>query len=179
MCSYANFHIFSPAYELNMENKKISDNISFTFCDFNSDFHCNKVLELIDHYMSDPMGNSPLLNNKEKIILLEGLKNHSFSFILFVSVEEVIVGMVTCFINFSTFKARHYLNIHDIIILKDYRGKGLGRKLLEKCISISMDRNYCKITLEVREDNYNAKQLYKNLGFNESEPVMHFWTKPL
>jgi ribosomal protein S18 acetylase RimI-like enzyme len=36
-----------------------------------------------------------------------------------------------------------------------------------------------KITLEVREDNYQAQNLYKKMGFDDSEPKMLFWSKYL
>jgi ribosomal protein S18 acetylase RimI-like enzyme len=34
-----------------------------------------------------------------------------------------------------------------------------------------------KLTLEVRQDNKNAKQLYKCLGFKDCKPPMLFWVK--
>jgi ribosomal protein S18 acetylase RimI-like enzyme len=85
--------------------------------------------------------------------------------------------MATCFINFSTFKAKPFINIHDVVIDKQHRGKGFGKNLLNKIESIAIERNYCKITLEVREDNYTAQSLYYDLGFKEGMPEMYFWTK--
>jgi ribosomal protein S18 acetylase RimI-like enzyme len=50
---------------------------------------------------------------------------------------------------------------------------------MEKLVEIASDRAYCKITLEVREDNEAALALYRNMGFVECEPKMYFWTKTL
>jgi ribosomal protein S18 acetylase RimI-like enzyme len=111
--------------------------------------------------------------------MVNGLALHPSSFVLFAQLEGQSIGLATCFINFSTFKAKSYLNIHDIIITKEYRGKGIGRMLIEKCIAIARERSYCKITLEVRDDNVVAKKLYESLEFKDCEPVMHFWTKVL
>jgi ribosomal protein S18 acetylase RimI-like enzyme len=152
---------------------------SFFFCDFTNEYHRVKLLELIDHYITDPMGNGLALSLKDQENLLEGLKNHPASMILFIAVEKEIVGLATCFINFSTFKAMPYLNIHDLVVHREHRGRGLARKILDKCIEIAQNRGYCKVTLEVREDNEVAKSLYKHLGFKDSEPPMHFWTKTL
>ena len=69
--------------------------------------------------------------------------------------------------------------IHDVVIHSNFRGKGLGKALLERIIEESEIRGYCKLTLEVREDNTSAMALYKNLGFIECEPNMYFWTKTL
>jgi len=64
-------------------------------------------------------------------------------------------------------------------VYSDYRNKGLGKALMEKLIELSTERDYCKITLEVREDNFQAQGLYYSLGFEECTPTMLFWTKIL
>jgi ribosomal protein S18 acetylase RimI-like enzyme len=69
--------------------------------------------------------------------------------------------------------------VHDVAVLSKARGKGVGRKLLERVIEIARERDYCKVNLEVREDNAAAKHLYNDLGFVEDNPPMHFWTKIL
>jgi ribosomal protein S18 acetylase RimI-like enzyme len=155
------------------------DRLSFFFADFTEETHQNAFIKLINHYMEDPMGGREPMDNQKQKQLIEGMKNHTSGFVLFACLNNNMVGLVTCFINFSTFKAKPYLNIHDVVVLKEFRDMGIGRKLMEKCISIAKKRGYCKITLEVREDNFKAMKLYKNLGFADSEPVMHFWTKIL
>jgi ribosomal protein S18 acetylase RimI-like enzyme len=155
------------------------DNISYCFCDFKNTVHCEKLIELLNHYMVDPMGDSPPLNVEQGKRLIQGLSNHPSCFVLFIKLDNEFAGLATCFINFSTFKAKPYINIHDIIILQKFRGKGVGKKLLEKIIEIAKERDFCKITLEVREDNLPAKKLYDDLGFKDTEPIMLFWTKTI
>ena len=162
-----------------MQNKLSEKKISFVYCDYLNENHCRRFAELIHHYMADPMGGSKPLSPREQLYLLDGMANHPSGFVMFAVLDADIVGLVTCFINFSTFKAKRYLNIHDIIVQKEFRGLGIGRKLTEKCISIAEEHDYCKVTLEVRDDNMNAKKLYKGLGFEDAVPVMHFWTKLL
>jgi ribosomal protein S18 acetylase RimI-like enzyme len=158
---------------------KPHSNINFCFCDYNNPLHCRKVAELINHYIADPMGGGDGLNIEQGQKLIKGLSAHPSSFVLFVLYNGEYAGLATCFINFSTFKVKQYINLHDVVVLKKFRGKGLGRKLLEKIIAIAEERNYCKVTLEVRDDNTNAKELYTDLGFRDTEPLMHFWTKVL
>jgi ribosomal protein S18 acetylase RimI-like enzyme len=153
--------------------------ISFFFCDYSNHYHQEKFVWLINHYITDPMGGNESQALTDQSLLIEGMANHPSGFVLFVAVNGKIAGLVTCFINFSTFKAKKYLNIHDIIIQKEYRSAGIGRKLMEKCIDIANERELCKVTLEVREDNLNAKTLYESLGFKETDPKMLFWTRVL
>lgn len=152
---------------------------TFAFCDFSNGDHCSRLATLINQYISDPMGGGTPLTYRQQLRLIDGLNNHPASFVLFILADQQIVGLATCFINFSTFKAKPYINIHDILIDREFRGKGLGKKLLEQIELIAKERKYCKITLEVREDNQIAQNLYTELGFKDVEPKMHFWTKEL
>lgn len=148
-------------------------------CNFKNAGHRQMLVELTEAYMADPMGGEEIMSDEVKVKLVEGLKNHSSCMVLFALVDGVYAGIITSFINFSTFKAKPYFNVHDIAVKKEFRGSGVGRKLLESVISIAKERNYCKITLEVRDDNHNAQKLYKSLGFKDCEPKMYFWTKAL
>lgn len=49
-----------------------------------------------------------------------------------------------------------------LFIHPDERGKGLGRKMLEKAIA-----EYGCIALTVNEENPDAIEFYKHIGFNE------------
>ncbi|MFT3752066.1 MAG: GNAT family N-acetyltransferase [Paludibacter sp.] len=153
--------------------------IEFEFCDFENPTHLAALADLLNRYMADPMGHSPQLNKLQQLRLVDGLANHPSSFVLFEIYDGVPVGLATCFINFSTFMVKSYLNIHDFFVHPDYRRKGLANRLMQELISIANERKYCKITLEVREDNRVAQSLYKSLGFEECQPNMLFWTRKI
>ena len=157
----------------------MNNNITFALCDFSNEEHCSELTALINQYIAHPMGGGTQLTALQQLRLIDGLAHHPASFVLFILVDKQIVGLATCFINFSTFKAKPFINIHDLIIDKDCREKGLGRSLLQQIESIAIERKYCKITLEVREDNFTAQNLYTELGFKDVIPKMHFWTKEL
>ena len=59
------------------------------------------------------------------------------------------------------------------------RGKGVGKKLVEAVAEMAKQKNCGKITLEVRKDNLNARDLYKHEGFTEAPHSMFFWIKYL
>jgi len=153
--------------------------LTFEQCDFENPAHLDALADLLNQYMADPMGDAPQLNKLQQLRLVDGLANHPAAFVLFVLANDKIVGLATCFILFSTFNVKSYLNIHDFFIQPNYRGKGLAKGLMQELIYISSERKYCKLTLEVREDNVVAQSLYKSLGFEESSPKMLFWTKKI
>ncbi|MBN2744424.1 MAG: GNAT family N-acetyltransferase [Marinilabiliaceae bacterium] len=151
----------------------------FLFCDYENPTHLQELARMLNHYMADPMGGAEPLNKLQQLRLVDGLANHPASFVLFITVDDQVAGMATCFINFSTFRVKPYINVHDIVVDARYRGQGLGRQLMQRIIGIAAERDYCKVTLEVRDDNAVAQSLYRSLGFDECEPRMFYWQKVL
>ncbi|MBN2610260.1 MAG: GNAT family N-acetyltransferase [Bacteroidales bacterium] len=148
-------------------------------CDFKNHNHTRALVELMNHYMTDKMGNAKPLDKKQGCSLIEGLRNHPSKLILFAEADEKMVGLANCFINFATFTCKPFINIHDIIVLDEYRKKGIGRKLMHAIQAHAISMGCSKITLEVREDNIHAQHLYKSLGYMDCNPRMFFWEKKL
>lgn len=148
-------------------------------CDFDNRDHCETLADLMNAYITDRMGGGQPYTPAQRKLLIEGLKNHPSRLVMFVAADEKIVGLANCFINFATFSLKPFINIHDVIVLQEFRGTGAGRRLMEGVIEHARKIGCSKITLEVREDNEPAQKLYKSLNFKECEPVHFFWTKYL
>ena len=63
-----------------------------------------------------------------------------------------------------------------ISLYKDYRGRGLGTKLMRAIISLLADKGFERVSLAVQKANYAVK-LYRKVGFevvgeNEEEFIM-------
>ena len=63
--------------------------------------------------------------------------------------------------------------------MEEFRGRGVGKALMNEIINRGNLYGCAKITLEVREDNYRAQELYKSVGFDDCKPKMYFWEKML
>ena len=148
-------------------------------CDFTNPQHCERLCEMVNNFISDPMGYGEPLTDRNKLRLLDGLESHPSSLVLFASDNDKIVGFVTVFILFSTFIAAPVMNIHDVFVEKDHRHAGWAEKMLNEVIKIAEQKRCGKVTLEVRKDNTGAQNLYKKLGFLESDSPMYFWVKEL
>ena len=59
-------------------------------------------------------------------------------------------------------------HITNIAVDDKYRRLGLGKKLLEELILLCEKHELRAMTLEVREDNEAAKELYRSYGFIEN-----------
>jgi ribosomal protein S18 acetylase RimI-like enzyme len=138
------------------------------------------LFNLINTYMADPMGGvATQLKNAKKNLLIDGLIESPSSLIFFCKKGNDVIGASVCFVAFSTFLVRPLINIHDLIILPEYRKCGAGTALMIAIEEKARALNCAKITLEVRYDNYNAKKLYKKCGFSTGDAPMEFWTNYL
>lgn len=155
--------------------RNLNNKPEIIFCDYSNSLHIDALIKLLGEYMNDPMGEASPYSEKQKMNLVEGLKNHHSSFVLLAKLDNQFVGMATCFINFSTFRCAPYINIHDLTVLPSFRGNGIGRLIMNKIFEIGSERECCKVNLEVREDNPVAMHLYSDMGFKECNPPMKFW----
>jgi len=130
------------------------------------------ILEMINAYAMDPMGNGAPLTAEVKAALVPGLRKHPTT-LIFLAWEKAdgrsaAVGIAVCFLGFSTFAARPLVNIHDLSVLPVRRGKGIGRMLLAEVERKAKALGCCKITLEVLENNVGARKLYASVGFAQA-----------
>ena len=122
------------------------------------------VVDLIDAYSRDPMGDAKPLPEDVKQRLIPGLREHPTTVVFLAYDGAQPVGIALCFRGFSSFYAKPLINVHDLAVLPEYRGKGIGRKLLEAVAAHARKLGCCKLTLETQERN-PAQKLYKSVGF--------------
>jgi len=147
--------------------------------DLNQLDQAESFLKLTAAYMADPMGESEPWTDDQRTLVIKEMKDHPSALVLFAKADNNYVGICTCFYAYSTFLAKPLLNVHDIYVEEAFRGNGIARKLLETAEQIAEKENCGKITLEVRKDNLNARDLYKRQGFTEAPHSMFFWIKYL
>ena len=143
--------------------------------DLKRESHCIELINLMDIYMRDEMGLGRPMPEALKPRIIEGLKNHRGYLGFFVRVGVEYAALANCNLNFSTWQAKPLINIHDFIVAPDFRKKGVGLFLLEQIEKYARKKNYCRVNLEVRHDNFKAQNLYKKAGYSECEPPNYFW----
>ena len=133
--------------------------------DYQLSAHRDALLMLLDAYARDPMGGGEGLTQEVKSRLCDDLaaRPTAASFIAWLGDEPV--GLVNCIEGYSTFKAQPLMNIHDIAVLPDHRGAGVGQALLAAAEQHARARGCCKLTLEVLTGNARALSSYVRFGF--------------
>ena len=90
------------------------------------------LVRLLDSYAREPAGQSAPLDAEAAPGIVPGLKSHPSRLVLLAVTDGVYAGAAVCFWLFSTFTAKPVLNIHDLVVLPDYRGHGIGSALLNE-----------------------------------------------
>ena len=111
----------------------------------NSDFTVEKARAL---WKSEIEGNK----NIKYFGVVEGGKVISTCFCIIIP-NLTRIGSSACF-------------VENVVTDKDYRGQGLGRKVMERAIAFARERDCYKVILESASFRKEAHQFYRNLGFD-------------
>ena len=141
------------------------------------------IVTILNSYAADPKGGGRALAADVRGRLVGVLREHPTTLVLLAVADGEPVGVAVCFFGISTFRARPLLNVHDLAVLPQYRGRGVGRALLGAAEEHARARGCCKLTLEVQDDNTPARTLYQRFGFADvvygDSAATRFLAKPL
>jgi len=135
--------------------------------DYDDPAHRGAIVDVLDSYARDPAGGGTPLTADVREALVPALRAQPTARVLLAFAGDAPVGIATCFLGFSTFAARPLLNIHDLAVVPEWRGRGVGRALLAAAERRARADGCCKLTLEVLETNARARGLYERFGFTD------------
>lgn len=105
------------------------------------------------------------LDEKElQQVFLRGLNSEFQSYVCAV-IEENIVGFGSLTIKNSLWQAGLLGHIDELVVDKEYRGKGIGSKLLEYITNIAKEKSCVRIELDSALDRNQAHKFYEQNGF--------------
>jgi len=143
----------------------MTDPITIVEADLGRHEHQEAVIAMTDAYSRDPFGDGKPLDPGARERLIPGLRRHPTTLIFLAFEGDRAVGAAICFMGFSTFAAMPLVNVHDLIVVPDFRKKGVGRRLLEAVERKARALGCCKLTLEVLDRNERALRAYTAFGF--------------
>lgn len=99
--------------------------------------------------------------------LFKGNTDQDDRFILGAFSGDELVGIAGLF-RHKPIKVKHKSMIWSVFVLKDHRGKGIGRGLMERTIGFAKQiKGIDLISIGVSAQNNTARELYNRLGFLE------------
>ena len=114
---------------------------------------------------------SDLDKNKAKEILKK-IKQNSNHIIHVAIDDKKIVGCITLLIEQKFIHDGGLVgHIEDVVVRKDYEGKGIGMKLVTSMLEYAKRKNCYKTILDCKDD---VKQFYKRIGFKHESNGMRY-----
>lgn len=156
----------------------VETGIDIVQADLDNPKHARDIVKIIDLFARDPMGQDEALDKEVKDDMISEMKKIPTTMTYIAYLDDKAMGIVTCFIGFSTFTASKTFKIHDVAVLPEARGMGIGTRLLNKVEDEAAGMGCSQITLEVRTDN-PAQHLYEREGFEYGNPKWWYMTKEL
>ena len=133
--------------EINIIN--FQDNFEKDFFDLN--------IEWLEYFFQVEEYDYEVLSNSKKYIINKGGK------IFFAESAGNIIGTVAL----MPTKNKLVFELTKMAVKPEYRNKGIGKKLLRKCIDYCKSNNYSSIILYSNKKLNNAIHLYRTFGFKE------------
>jgi len=75
-----------------------------------------------------------------------------------------VAGFALFFVSFSTFLGRPGLYLEDLFVRPDFRGRGIGRRLMTRLAALAVERGYGRFEWSVLDWNRPAIDFYRSLG---------------
>ncbi|MGE0047445.1 MAG: GNAT family N-acetyltransferase [Acidithiobacillus sp.] len=146
--------------------------------------HQIAIINLLDQYAEDEMGQGSRLRPSARRNLLNGLLRRPWIHVFLAQQQSEFVGILVGVEGFSTFNAAPLLNVHDVYVRPEFRRQGIAHRLFSYAEAKANDLGCCKLTLEVLEGNHLAQSIYRAMGFtpysiNDHAGVAQFWQKYL
>lgn len=133
--------------------------------DYRNEQDRKALISLLDMYARDPMGGGTPLSCEVKSSLCNELADFPGAYSAIAWLDGRAVGLINAFVGYSTFKARPLMNVHDIAVIPESRGQGVGQALLGALEVHARNMGCCKLTLEVLSGNTRGLRSYAQFGF--------------
>lgn len=88
---------------------------------------------------------------------------------LIAEIDGRFAGCSLYFPSFSTWIGRPGVYVQDFYVADEFRGKGVGEKMLQRLAAITRKRGGCYVRLAVDTKNYRAQSFYTRVGIKHSD----------
>lgn len=85
--------------------------------------------------------------------------------------EGQIVGMINLLFTISTAEGGFVVLLEDVIVHRDYRGRGFGDRLLRHAIEYAQKKDFLRITLLTDRLNEDGQRFFRTHGFFVSKMI--------
>jgi len=102
-------------------------------------------------------------------LMLDGCGKHRC--IKVADLQGRVVGMVAAQLLISTSEGAYSVLIEDMVVSRDYRRQGIGRRLLAAIDAWSSDREATRLQLLADRTNFSALDFYDRIGWRPTRMI--------
>ena len=129
-----------------------------------------RELKISDYYLNYyNLLNQLSITSKKKCsfeeygLIWKNIHENPNHYIFVIEEDNKIVGSITIIIEYKFIHNNSCIgHIEDVVVDKDFRGKGLSKKLIEHCLNLAKIKNCYKVILNCDKDKI---ELYQKYGF--------------
>ncbi|MEO5329757.1 MAG: GNAT family N-acetyltransferase [Magnetococcus sp. THC-1_WYH] len=85
--------------------------------------------------------------------------------VLLAEADGCVRGLVTLLETYSSWAGAPTMIVHDLYVDAEVRGHGLGKALMAAVARLAMERECCRVDVNVLAWNTTARTFYETLGF--------------
>lgn len=130
------------------------------------------MVELLRHLFEQEVEFCPDAK-RQRVALTQLVTSPELGSILVAKEAGRCIGMVSLLFTISTAEGGSAAWLEDMVVLPEYRGVGVGGKLLDAAIEDCRQRGIHRITLLTDHANDGAQRFYRQHGFTPS-PMLPF-----
>lgn len=124
------------------------------------------LLEILFSIEEDFQCNRELQEQGLKMLLLTPL-----ACAMVARAEQKVVGMCTGQLIISTAEGGPAVLVEDVVVSKEFRGRGLGRQLLENLERWARHEGATRLQLMADRNNTEALEFYRHMGWQSTELI--------
>jgi ribosomal protein S18 acetylase RimI-like enzyme len=114
----------------------------------------------------------PLPKNKHQIrkfqqLVKDYIRLKDSRGIILATSNSKVIGMVSYVLIDRLNQPLSELWIPELVVTNEYRNRGIGKRLVQKCESIARKNKCYRIRLESRNDRIGSHDFYKKIGFSQ------------
>ncbi len=104
-----------------------------------------------------------VVGNTNYLEIFQEIKKNPNHYIFVYEIDSKVAGIATILIEQKFIHDGSRIgHIEDVVVTKNCRGLGIGKKLIEKCLEVARERQCYKVILDC--DDKNVK-FYEKIGF--------------
>ena len=122
-----------------------------------------KVLELVKA-LAEHHGQADRVLTTAEEFVHSGFGDEPKFHVLLAEYDGSAVGFLSYTVNYSIWLGMQYMNIDDVFVDDDHRGKGVGEALMQNAKEVCISLGGSRIRWEVDKNNEGAIRFYRRLG---------------